>query len=233
MKITFFMWRAKALILFIAIVFISCRKKGDASGQIINIMNGNPIEGLTVHLDEYKLGLISAKTIKKHIETTVTNSNGEFSMNYGSKLEARYKNRLVYIDDAHFAEMDTNALFDVKYDYGNYPGCEKMKWDYSENSKKNIIFYLAPLSRIKVIPHNITSTYTGLSISVYLFDDKFSALAAYYNNGNTSTSSSYYTQFPSNGTIYIRWEIQGSIFTNFYDTIHVAPFAKTIYHLNY
>ncbi len=218
--------------ILIVILFISCRRGGDASGKVINILNGKPVGGLTIHLDEYKIKLITDKTVTKPIESTTTDSNGEYFFKYGAKIETRYKNRLISIDKNLFSDMDTSAVLDIKYEIGHYPGCEKVKWDYNGHSRKNQDFFIAPLARIKVVPHNVTHVYDGVTLRIDLYDDNYSQLASYYDSGNI-TNTNYYTQFPSNGRINIVWQFQSSIYQNFYDTIHVEPFTKTTYHFNY
>ena len=220
----------KSVIFFLSFVLIvSCRRKGDASGKVINVLNGKTIADIGVNLDEYKIAAISAKRVTRSLANTTTNSSGEYSFKYGPKVGSGY-NRLISIDNRHFSPMDTSAVLDKKYEIGNYPGCEKVKWDYSGHSRTGQDFYMAPLARIKVIPHNVTHIYDGASLRIDLFDDNDSKLAGYYDNGNNLSNCNYYTQFPSNGRINIVWQLWGN---NFYDTIHVEPFAKTIYHFNY
>lgn len=219
------------LFILCLILTASCRRKGDASGRVFNILTNEPIAGIGVNLDEYKYKMISSSEKARGIANTNTNSKGEYSFQYGPKLGAGY-NRIITLDRALFDEMDTSVVLDKKYDFGSYPGCEKTEWDYSGHSRTNQDFYLAPLARVKVVPHNISHIYDGVTLRIDLFDDNYSKLAGYYDKGNI-TNTNFYTQFPSNGRINIVWQLQGSIFQNFYDTIHVAPFEKVTYHFNY
>lgn len=220
---------------FLLIIFLiltaSCRRKGDASGKVINILNGEPVAGIEVSLNEYKVKMITDKTVTRPIGNTTTDANGEYAFKYGARLGRNGHNRIITLTGDQFLPMDTTSVIDEKYDIGNYPGCETTKWDYSGHSRKNQDFYIAPLSRIKVIPHNVTHMYDGVTLRIDLYDDNYSVLAGYYSNGVIGNTN-YYTQFPSDGKIYIVWQLQ-STYQNFYDTIHVEPFKKVTYHFNY
>jgi len=207
----------------------SCRRKGDASGKIINVLNGEPVEGLTVNLEEYKLRMVSSKRFTRKLGETTTNSNGEFVMDYPAKIGTGYY-RLLTIDEMHFGHMDTTAIKDIKFIAGEYPGCEKVSWDYKNHSRNDLDFYVAPVARIKIVPHNINHYFDNETMYVAFSDDNYSKTVASYNNRNLPVVNDY-IQFPSNGKIYVYINIPSSMVL--FDTIYVKPFDKITYHFNY
>lgn len=198
----------------------SCTKFGKnitVEGNVINPINGNPYEGITIVLHKQNL-----KTIK----TTITNANGHFEIN-----ASRLGEVLIRADNTNYKEnynlgwdVDGEYYYSVKVDKG-----EVMHVDY----------HLVPYAYLKLSINNTNCIDSDDKISVYreLIGvqgyETWSATHPYSQEGCQQTISPEYFKVLM-GKYHFWWTVtKGGVSTTYNDTISLNKNEQKIYVIDY
>ena len=217
---------------------VACRKRDSVTGTVTNLITGQPVSNIKVNVTGINSGFFSDKVLTQ-LNSGLTDANGKFSIDI--KFKADKKTKYYISIDGPVQAMDTGAVIDEKYsiDENLYPLCNSSV-TAMHHPPGNIDFRVAPLSRIKLVGHQLPPFITpvGDGVTVTLSGPGFSFAV----NGNVVNQSTpkliyqgfdEYLQVPSDGKVFITWSKTRNNTQSgpFYDTVFVAPFAKNVYHV--
>jgi hypothetical protein len=217
-------------IIFFILLISACKKSGEVSGSVINVMTGEPLEGVPMSVLVLNSGMFS-KNGTETIAHTITDANGKFILSFrtnskktnGRNVEAYFQTKL---------EIDT--VSDIKELYTrevDYPGMIYGK-TIGIKGEDNIELKIAPAARVKVLCTNVNPVNSADKIEIITYDNNYTH--SLYSMFGLAVPLVKYFQLPSNGKIFIKWIVEKNSITNtYYDTLNVKPFEKAVYHINY
>ena len=217
-------------VMYFILLTSACKRSGEASGRVINVITGEPLESVDLSVEVFNSSVFTQKGSGTAAHAT-TDANGEFIFSFRTNTKKTYI-RTVKLDDQNSFEVDTVSDFKKSFSREvDYPGMVYSK-QVGVKGEGNIELKVVPAARVKVLCTNVNPVNTSDKIEIICYDNNYTY--SLYTMHGLAVPLVKYFQLPTNGKIFIKWIVEKNAITNtYYDTLNVKPFEKAVYHINY